>query len=245
VELVRRVADIDSEDSNLVLDPVAWSAFWPLMRRSWWKRVWVLQDAFLAKKAIVNCGQIGVNIEFFLRLNGVKTTCWRRIEPRLRPVRCVPSAPFFVTLSDWYHCKASFGNGGIWLPTLLSMMSGFESKLKGDNILALLGLSTARDREITQIDYVGKGDLPDVLLSLRVAVYFLMRDRQHNCLLHLQMNQEPKSIELVSWVPDYTIHDPISHFILADSERLTTYSAGADNPAWARVSRTPCPRCQS
>jgi hypothetical protein len=100
-------------------------------------------------------------------------------------------------------------------------------------------MSTARDREITQVDYIGKGDLPDVLLSLRVAVYFLMRDRQHNCLLHLQMNQEPKSLELASCVPDYTIHDPISHFILADTERRTTYSAGADNSAWACVSRTP------
>jgi hypothetical protein len=90
MELVRRVANIDSEDPNLVPDPVAWSAFWSLMRRSWRKRVWILQDAFFAKKAIVNCGQIGVNIECFIHLNGVKTTYWRRIEPRLRPVLCVP-----------------------------------------------------------------------------------------------------------------------------------------------------------
>jgi hypothetical protein len=239
MELVRDVAEIDFEDPNLVLDPVAWSTLWSLMRRPWWRRMWVVQEAFLAKKAIVNCGQVGVSIECFIRLQAIKTRYRRRLEPRLRLAQCVPAAPFFVFLSDWDRCKASFANGGIWLSSLLSLTGGFESTLKRDKIFALLGMCTAPDREIIQVDYKNKQELADVLLNIRVAVYLLMRDREHNSLHHLQMNQESKSLELPSWVPDYTIEDPIGHFMLPNGQGYTSYTAGAGNSAWAALSHPP------
>ena len=239
MELVRCVADIDFEDPDLVLDIVAWSALWSLMRRPWWKRIWVLQEAFLAKKAMVNCGQIGINIECFIHLQRIKVQYRRRIEPRLRPVQCVPAAPFSLFLSDWDECRILFSNGGIWLSRLLGLTGGFESTLKRDKIFALLGMSTALDRQMIQVDYKGEGNLPDVLLNIRLAVYFLMRDQQHNCLHHLQVNQESKSLDLPSWVPDYTINDPIGHFMFPKTERCTAYSAAADNSAWAGLSRVP------
>jgi hypothetical protein len=61
-------------------------------------------------------------------------------------VQSIPATPFFVFLSDWDRCKASFANGGIWLSQLLSLTGGFDSKLKRDKIFALLGMAKGLDR---------------------------------------------------------------------------------------------------
>lgn len=243
MELVQRLGDIDFEDPNQVLEPASWNAFWPLMRRPWWKRIWVVQEAFLAQRAVVNCGQVGVEIECFIRLQSIKIRYQRRLEPRLRPIQCAPAAPFFLFLSDWDECKATFATyNGIPLSRLLTLTGSFESTLKRDKIFALLGMSTALDRQMIPVDYEKKGEFADIQHNITITVYFLTRDRQHNSLHHLQMKQESKSLALPSWVPDYTVEDPISHFMFPNTQRSLSYSAGADNSAWAAVTGTPLDR---
>jgi hypothetical protein len=243
MDLVGRLADINFEDPDLVLDPVSWKALWFLMRRPWWRRVWVLQEALLAKKATVNCGQIGVAIECFTRLKEVKDQYVRRVEPRLQPVQYVRAAPFLVILSDWDFWKKKARSGGIPLGALLTGTAGFESTLKRDKIFALLAMSTAQDRKAVEVNYEEKGPGADVVLCCLVAILLLMQSKRHNCLDLLQRNQQSKSLELPSWVPDYTIDDTRAHLIFSDTEHCKGYSAGADNAAWAAVSQSPLAPC--
>src|SRR6266516_1030687 len=85
------------------------------------------------------------------------------------------------------------------------------------------------------VDYQEKGHFADAQLNIRIAVYHLTRNRRHNCLHHLQINQESKSVAVPSWVPDYTIDAPIGHFMFPATERSLPYSSGANNSAWAAV----------
>jgi hypothetical protein len=52
-------------DNNV---PVPWPALQALFARSWWERIWVVQEMFLSKEATVKCGSRSVDLDAFVSL---------------------------------------------------------------------------------------------------------------------------------------------------------------------------------
>lgn len=73
MDLIRKAPELNLDDSSYWLNPVAWSAVKALLKRPWWGRLWVVQEALLSKKATLNCGFQATDLECVVRLKELQT----------------------------------------------------------------------------------------------------------------------------------------------------------------------------
>ncbi|KAK4442536.1 ankyrin repeat-containing domain protein [Podospora aff. communis PSN243] len=124
-----------------------------MLERPWWRRVWIVQEAFNAKRAAVLCGWNSVPTETFAvmpKLLGLEVD-GRVEDPLVQSVLEV--MPGYLRKSGWRGERAD-------LRTLLRKFSRSEAKDHRDKIYALLGIaSDAGTDGKLQADYnVGPGD---------------------------------------------------------------------------------------
>ncbi|KAK0651010.1 ankyrin repeat-containing domain protein [Cercophora newfieldiana] len=171
----RRRADYRKDDST------AWLEEWPqfvrelggmetdfnmqrrnglieILKRPWFQRVWVLQEAFNAKRATILCGWNDVLTETFV------------VMPLLLSVEVEPHAQSVLDIMPGYLRRSSWRSQESNLQTLLRRFYKSEATDSRDKIYALLGIaSDARDDGKLQADYAVP--LPD---AIRRAISYLM-----------------------------------------------------------------------
>ena len=200
------------DDSNLAMDLVAnicdkdfekykpedprWLALFPLFKRAWWTRVWIIQEAMLSPHPVVKCGAKEVDHEKFVTLKYLHEK-WRETDMErfaaLRPFDGVPYRDLFWRDSkDWLN-----GTLGSWLASTRD----FKSKVFRDRVYALLGLVKESSRAAINISY-DKSVKPDREVVLEAGV-LLFREEELLILQFAQEEKDPK-LELLSWCPDWT-----------------------------------------
>ncbi|KAH6703978.1 heterokaryon incompatibility protein-domain-containing protein [Leptodontidium sp. MPI-SDFR-AT-0119] len=222
------VGSINPEDVNDVantLSTVELSALAALQGRSWWRRIWVVQELLLSKNPIMRCGDKSLSVNTFGRLS----TFYHSIRKAMAGGRqdhlvLFPLNPFSPILSDLPYWKAriKFRDGRTLLPLLIRMTDGMESSNPRDKIYGLLGMCPRCDTSMIVPDY--SKSVAEVFA--RVTAHSIS---QWANLVPLQAYHDSKrsSYNLPSWVPEYSDQDshPQRYHSLVFPQHLN-FSAG-------------------
>lgn len=147
-----------------------------LLRRDWFSRIWVLQEAALAKSAMITCGWKEVNSRAFV------------VMPSLLDVSCSEDEQARLDILPGLLRKNSWWAGGSMdLLTLLQKFGKSRASDPRDIIYALLGLSAdAHSSANLRPDYQ-----IDLQQAIQHCVAYLMR-QTHDLSTHFPVQSLPK-----------------------------------------------------
>ena len=204
VSLLKRVAE------GCRKEPVGY-----LLELPWFQRAWVIQEASIAKMAII--------------IHGRETILWdmfRFVAFKMKQYHLIPSWRNQYFEDTCQHVATTFdSNAHTELFTLLSCARNFcRSTDPRDRLYALLGL--AQDTSITSV-------IPDYRKEPeQVFREFTISELQRGSLAHLSattyLRDDPGGLRLPSWVPDWTRcvdPDPFTSF-----SALPFAASGATSP---------------
>jgi hypothetical protein len=242
MELVRSIDSEHFEDPDYTANPVKWTAVASLLQRPWFTRVWVIQEALLARTASIHCGIQSAMIEQLAHFQHMVSKYGVRysVDARLAAVRSIgTNSPFQLFLGGWEEYKKSAAGGGLTLQGLLAYTGTAVCKDARDKIYGLLGMCQSFDRQNIKVDY----NITARQLFVRVTAHLLQRKWLSSPYSILQPHQEDKNLDLPSWVPDFTLEDQESHLIYrvfnpTDPSSSAPYRAAATNVAWHRLGIT-------
>jgi hypothetical protein len=134
------VANI-TEEKMAMFDPNddKWLGVYQLLRRDWWTRLWVIQEAILSRQPIVKCGDKEVHLERFADLY----TYWNRLSyehdnfNRFSTLNLFYKVPFRGFMSR--DNKRWVGVGlNVWMPVAVA---NFGCRYMRDRVYGILGLA--------------------------------------------------------------------------------------------------------
>ncbi|SPJ89772.1 uncharacterized protein FTOL_13133 [Fusarium torulosum] len=229
MDFIRKALGLDFTNPSYSLDPVVWSAVKALLKRPWWGRLWVIQEALLSKKAILNCGSKSADLECLVHLKELQTQyLLAPLEQRLEPIRSSLVSPFGLLLLRWKDIRISIAKGQATLKELIDMTGEAKCFLLVDKIYGIMSMCNAQDRRHIPIDY----KCCAACVVLRVGKYIFRKYEMFGPLAVLQTHQVVKNDALPSWAPDYAKYDYESHFVFPASNDCKPFRAAADNAAW-------------
>ena len=173
-----------------------WGALGHLLRRDWWKRMWVIQETMLSPNPIIKCGREETGFEKFVALRNMHWDSEQADLERFRSLRNLwrdcPMAPLM-----WYNWREWVGGS---LSSWLVDVAAFQCLYPRDKIYALLGLINhhIKDQVMVEYDSAIKSDRDVILEATRLCF-------QETGLLPLQQGQVEKgsSLQVPSWCPDW------------------------------------------
>ncbi|POS79532.1 ankyrin and HET domain-containing protein [Diaporthe helianthi] len=195
---------LPDDDDDDALSEAHVRAINALMRREWWSRIWVVQEAMLSPKPVVRCGSASFPIEAFVHLDDIRRG-WVRPEERYlanaegRTRFLIQANIFQHILTDYPETKLTAGTGVTPLAEYARLCDRFNATDPRDKIYGLLGLAMPSDVQFLAPDY----SQSVASIYTRATARFII---QYQELLWLQFdndNKNPKH-DLPSWCPDYS-----------------------------------------
>ena len=218
-----RQGTLDHLDNDSKIEPTCWRAVNDLMERKWWTRIWVVQEALMSRRVIVQCGDKRVDILYFVKLLGES-----RVEQVSDQPSPSPENPFKEILSNWYAHKNQVETSGLSLQALIFSTRGFHASVWRDRFFGLLGLATPEARSYLTPDY--SDEVSDRLILIRLTMYLLGYSVQP-----LEYASVCRATNCPSWVPDWTAIDidlerHVSNARHQDSDLLLPFKVAEDYP---------------
>jgi hypothetical protein len=228
MDLLNSIDGMDFEDPTFQPKAAHWQVVKTLLLRPWWSRMWIIQEALLAQKAILNCGLKSTALENVVYLKEVEVRYRRRPEERLKPMQSGLFSPFGTILSDWNRLKGMVENGGMPLFQAVTVSGKSQCRDRIDKIYALLGICNEADRQLVKVDT----SLSFPKMMTKIAKTRLRMRKKWNPLMVLQTRQAGKNSDLPTWVPDWTQDDFEDHLSFPPSQECRPYMAAALNSPW-------------
>jgi hypothetical protein len=217
-----------------LVEKEAWLGLWTdLLRRPWWTRIWVVQEAVVGRNLRLVCGLRTVtwrafrkSIEFSIDNECTRRGYWKAVfQSKLKG-----------TLSDFYHdvsiplkvigLRADRYDSKEMRYSIEDLVSRFRlsnSLLPADKNYALIGLATAETVRTLHLDY----SLPYREIYTQFARAIIERTQR---LDYICLARKPESEHgLPTWVPDLSVPRPIP--FLRDMQIETLYSAAGNSYA--------------
>ncbi|KAK3170323.1 hypothetical protein OEA41_009710 [Lepraria neglecta] len=193
-----------------------WEALAKLFERTYFRRIWVVQEIVVTSNAVIRCGSLTISWEYVEYMaRSLLATGWVRALKQVYGFNVIPN--FVQTISN---IKASFselkGGRGVLLSLLLSASRSFQATDPRDKIIALAGLSDHRSlgsSASTLLDY--SKAVED--LYIEVTAHLMRRERSLNLLSSVE-DISDRTMNLPSWVPNYRVWQ--RHTILGSSIRV-------------------------
>lgn len=110
-----------------------WDGIGNVMRRSWWTRVWVIQEVLSSMRVYVWCGHRRIDSVCFVKLEDI---C------RNFAFKHIPTHPFANILFNWSLNQQIVRRGDAPLFEWMADTHKLDATLRRDRIYALLGLSS-------------------------------------------------------------------------------------------------------
>ncbi|SCO92442.1 uncharacterized protein FRV6_16570 [Fusarium oxysporum] len=216
MEFIRSAPSIRTDDANLDIDNlVSTRALTALFNRTWWQRVWVIQELVLSQQAVVMCGRKAVPMANFQTLvqkeSGLRRSarlaarsgCLK--SPNQRAWNFIPPIlPFYEILGTLSVLrrkaseKMSTKEAADHLAELVQQTSRFRSTLPRDKVYGLLGIVPDVQRSIEPSYGPGKTD-GDVFKELTVLLM-----RWTNSIDHIFSWRKPE-VDRVRGAPSWAI----------------------------------------
>jgi hypothetical protein len=170
-----------------------WRAIAELLKRPWFTRMWIVQEALLSKNPVVRCGSQIASLRNFVLFQQLSLTQNHAV-PGLRHA---PSYPLSTLLGDWDR-NVRDANEKVPMYEWITLIHRFQCTVARDRFYALRSLSTEVDAAAIRVlaDTVA---FPDELICIIAAKHFLT---QYKTLLPLQLGWR-KRLLLPSWCPDW------------------------------------------
>lgn len=214
-----------------------WYGLFKLFGRPYFRRIWVVQELVVCKKATVRCGSLTVlwdDLQHVTRL--LLAAGWRGpfIKEAPQP-RMLPRAPTFAkTISNIrLGFPISQGECGMSLSLLLCVTRRFLASDPRDKVFALIGLASKIKSQSINPDYAR----PTVDVYRDITGYLITTEQSLTLLSTIEdiSHRKPDS-SLPSWVPDYSYHENI--FTFGFPIGRIQYSAAGSTPVSVRWSPT-------
>ncbi|KAF2792951.1 HET-domain-containing protein [Melanomma pulvis-pyrius CBS 109.77] len=197
-----------------------------IMRRPWWRRMWVIQEIAVAKRALVMCGP--------------HVADWKKLE----------SAGIWAQMLNtlaYFHTEEETARGDVYLPNvrfkrlyrikiqtsrpmllleLLQNNVSCKATDARDMIFSLVGIASDVEAVGLQEERVDPNSKRQLICDYNQSPEQIYTDlvhvhaSTHNSLNILAFNSHPKDLALPSWVPDWTSVWKTCPFILAPVEYI-------------------------
>jgi hypothetical protein len=210
----------------------AWPTIYGLFRRSWFQRLWVLQEIALAKRIEVLCGSVTVDWDLIEKLP--------RVVYKHRLVRLVSnkhtedeeSRLGFDLLCGFGVCRTWLSKTpewGVFIPHLLAFIRDRDVKNPVDKIYGVLNLVLKPLRDSILVDY----SRPAAEVYADFASRWVLYDCDFSLLSEATGSGTLKMDGLPSWCPNFNSPGPPSRFG-GDIGQLSGYHAGFRQPFEAK-----------
>lgn len=174
-----------------------WEAFSRITMRSWWKRVWIIQEVAVAKKVLVLCGKKSIKWEELMGNLIIFDNTLRALGPEDAPV-ALPHGMFQIFQLGDHRAALQESRQS---PDLLELLHKYRDSLSTDprdKAFALLELANEESKTGFLVDY----SLPLATAFTRLAQHIITKTRSFNILAFAWSPE--KSADIPSWVPDWS-----------------------------------------
>ena len=167
-----------------------------LLRRDWFRRIWVVQELICARKATITCGNHTMDWEIFLYLAGII----RQLDQvfQFEDWSVLTALFTLVCMKEDRHIRKQ--RGKIDLETLLYGYRRCLASDPRDKVFALVGIAGGQDAAAYTPDY--SKDVLEVYRDL--AIRLIIAEQNPDALVHCAYIVGSKSPLLPSWVPDWS-----------------------------------------
>jgi hypothetical protein len=197
-EALKLIATADTQffvDYNPSAASPALQALKILLKRAWWKRMWVIQEMMLSPNPIVKCGTDEVDFERFVIFRNLHWEAENADIERFQPLRNLWTECPFKSMLE--HDRLTWLDGELmgWL----LHVAAFQCRYLRDKVYGVLGLIHPDIRPQITVSYE-EGNTDRMVLLEATSICF-----HREGLLPLQHGQEEKdtSLGLPSWCPDW------------------------------------------
>lgn len=203
-----------------------------ILQRSWWKRIWTAQEAFLPPQATVRIGSHSAPFDTFLKA----ATSWHRHVWSNSTLCCtsikglqmghINDDLIFGVLADLAALFEARSNPGKSVAHNIFMLSiNWSTLLRHDRVYGILGLV----EEFFQIEEIPDYNVDLVQLYASTTIKF-MKDAGHLCLIPYARPHHWESYmhQLPSWTPNWSTHAWQDYFDIYNhggftSDNMLTY----------------------
>ena len=178
-------------------DDAIWEDIRQLLGRGWFRRVWVIQEAVLARNLTLYCGDFNMRWDSFWRAILVCTTTHSGLNSDGAAARVAMYPVYALGLArEFYNSLTGIANSHDML-TLLQLFSHTEASEPVDKLFGLLGLADDTDDRLFDPDY----ESPPERVVLRYATAFVRRRQTVKLLCRAGGS---RSSPFPSWIPNWT-----------------------------------------
>jgi hypothetical protein len=201
----------------ITLQTKNWSAILKIFRNGWWRRVWVIQEAALARIACIACGHERMKwsdiifVAIHISLVDVRMSkLWCKRDPNIwDEVDLLGTRPFIseVTAKTLAHTSTSLGRNNtldlfeFFRFKCVATFPGLEVSDTRDHIYGLLALINESDRRHITVRY--DDSLTDKMLYMKTTEVTIRRTCPQVLYYACGMTQKPN--DMPSWVLTWAI----------------------------------------
>ncbi|KAK4501841.1 hypothetical protein PRZ48_007650 [Zasmidium cellare] len=188
-----------------------WVSLAHFFRRNWWSRAWVIQEVLLSQDLKVFCGtehelawEDLEKVSHFLSM-----TAWRQVlsDPSyigIAPGECLPeyNTPTFLKAA-----RRDLGADNDFLYTLIRARR-HNCQMPIDKVFSMYGIASAYAPGRAKVPKANYYLTPEVAFT-QTARYILESSKDMHILAHVEGSKFQKLPGLPSWVPDWTVTEPM------------------------------------
>lgn len=182
----------------------SWEALQNLLRRSWWKRAWVIQEFALATRVEFVCGDRSLSETQFRRVEQTLTKHWGHIFPSAIIQKLGLTCRDLDPMLNLSRLRIHLSQGKeLGILPILSLTRASLASDPNDSLFAKYGLLGERGPALCAPDYSMSFDN----VCWRFAKAYIKQKRDLSILCHVGMVSDRKTA-LPSWIPDWGASRP-------------------------------------
>ena len=204
--------DLPNRDDN------AWNGFFAIIKRPWFRRGWIIQEASVASSVVVYCGHYIVALDNLIG-------AWLSTD-NLGLTRSYVTAGHSAFVAVAFTRYALSDGDRLGLLSLLLANRLAQTTDPRDKIFALCGIAADAGPDFLdiQIDY----HLPNIDVQRNFAVAMMTKERNLDV---LSTPRDLESLDFPSWVPDFSQHVMTSPLIgYVGIKVITNHTPKTPNP---------------
>ncbi|KAE8445911.1 hypothetical protein EG329_012690 [Mollisiaceae sp. DMI_Dod_QoI] len=202
-----------------------WTALVKLFQRSWFQRIWVVQEAAMAREATVVCGPYSI---MWKDISNIAISVRKRGYLGPYPIQFHATGITSATVIHFLRQAIQFQNNSWGLLSLLRLTRKYKATDPRDKVFALMGVVTDAGSILVDLKPDYRLSTEEVYLS--VALHYLEKLKNLELLAHAGINSALRNPKLPSWIPDWGSCNENRAVIAATVVKTNFCAAGDSQP---------------